>query len=67
MDILDKLLAAAKAHGDEHDDPTYEASDLGELLRCAWGLMSVTQRELLAHSDEAREVLEWLPAEGSAA
>lgn len=53
---LDRILAAAKAHG-EDDDPDHEVGDLQEVLRAAWSRMTPEQRLMLTLSPEVQAVL----------
>ena len=47
MPNLDKLLASAKAHG-ENSEPDHEVGDLQDALRIAWDLLDeAKRRELL--------------------
>lgn len=56
-DILEKLLKAADQHG-EDDDPDHTVGDLQDLLRKAWSIMSVGERQIFLASDEVEQVLE---------
>jgi hypothetical protein len=54
---IEDFIEAARAHGSV-EDPEHEISDLQDLLRVAWGLMSESQREAFVESDEAQMVLD---------
>jgi len=59
-DLLDKLLAAAEAHGSD-SEPDHEVGDLQAIIRSCWKRMSSTQRREVY--DEHRDlVVEWLRA-----
>lgn len=53
--LVEKLLDAADNHG-EDDDPEHTVGDLQGLLRCAWGIMSVSQKLQLLQSDEVEDL-----------
>ena len=58
--LLEELLAAAKAHGDE-SEPDHEVGDLQGLLTSCWNRLSPDQqREVYGEHEDL--VAEWLPA-----
>ena len=58
-ELLDKLLAAAEAHGHE-SVPDHEAGDLRDILTSCWQRLTPAQRhEVYAEREDV--VAEWLP------
>jgi hypothetical protein len=53
---IEYFIELARSHG--VDDPEREISDLQELLRVAWALMTASQRASLVESDEAQTMME---------
>ncbi|GBG14484.1 SerC protein [Novimethylophilus kurashikiensis] len=57
-EMLEKLLKAADAHGEDSGEPDHTVGDLQDLLRKAWSLMSLSQKLELMQSDEVDNVVE---------
>lgn len=60
-DLLDRLLSAARAHGDE-SEPAHEVGDLQEILRSSWKRLTPEQRQEV-YAEHQDIVADWL--EGS--
>lgn len=56
--VLEKLLVAADNHGQDSWDPDYTVGDLQDLLRQAWGIMSVSQRLQLLKTSAVADLTE---------
>lgn len=55
---LEKLLKAADNHGEDAGEPDHTVGDLQDLLRCAWDIMSVSQKIQFLKSDEVDSLVE---------
>lgn len=56
--LLDKLFAAADAHGEDSGEPDHTIGDLQGLLRRAWSLMSISQQLKMLQSAEVNDLVE---------
>lgn len=54
--ILEKLFAAADHHGEDSGEPDHTVGDLQDLLRCAWALMSPSQKMALLESSDVEDL-----------
>ena len=57
-DLLEKLLATARAHGEE-SDPDHEVGDLQAVLASCWRRLTEAQRREV-YDEHAELVREWL-------
>lgn len=53
---VETYISAAETHG-SFDDPDHEVGDLQQLLRAAFGIMTIEQRALFFLNPDVREVL----------
>lgn len=57
MSGLDEILTAAQRHG-EAGEPDHEVGDLQSVLRAAWDLMTLEQRQRLCEHASVKAVFE---------
>lgn len=55
---LKMIFDAADAHGEDSGEPDHTVGDLQDLLREAWNVMSVKQKEALLRSDAMDNLIE---------
>jgi hypothetical protein len=56
LEDVETYISAAETHG-TFDDPDHEVGDLQQLLRAAFGMLSIEQRALFALNSDVRAVL----------
>lgn len=59
-DGVDVIIDGAIAHGELEKDVALEGSDLADVLKVAWKILTPPQRADLLAQDETRQVLSWL-------